>query len=70
MADEKESNNVNFQLYWLIFGIFIAFSLQVTYDSIGLYFGQEWKITLGWFMVTLISIWLSLYAYQHKGKKK
>jgi hypothetical protein len=47
MSEKKAIERENEQLYWILYGVLLAFGVQVTYDFIGLYADQRLKVVIG-----------------------
>ena len=58
--DEEKTRT---ELWWLLWGIAVAFLVQVTYDSFGLSFNKQTQVTLGFALSSGMLIVLGIYAY-------
>jgi len=56
-------------LWWVIWGIGIAFAIQVTYDGLGELFGSRLKIVFGCAIAASILFLLGYYALVLKPKR-
>lgn len=65
MSEKKE----NEQLYWILYGVLIAFGVQIVYDYIGLFTNQSLKVVIGGFVMIALLLIL-LFAGRKIGKNK
>jgi len=69
MSEKKAMEKENEQVYWILYGVLLAFGVQIVYDFIGLFTEQSLKVVIGGFVCVALLLAL-LFGGRRMGKKE
>ena len=62
----KDVRKMDKELFWILYGVVLAFGIQVVYDAIGLFTNPTWKAGIGIIIYIISAVALVLFGRKTK----